>query len=528
MPELKKFCTITQFNYFSLEEGAMRYLFNYLKFGFFEFKRKKMHFLFYASLVILSTMQWAGFDSQKKFSINAILAGQPNFMQIAYNEDNDLAVTPPIMEESKENKIHDQFYRDEYLTDENFMNSEESAQRKIEQSHRLCQKSQEYRQNGQLDEAIDFLDQAYSLILNTNPVEGGYLAQQKEDLRFTISKRLVEIYSSRKIVVNGSRNEIPVNINSQVQNEIDLYTRGNLRNHFIASYKRSGKYRQMIIDMLKKADLPQELSWLPLVESGFRAKALSKARALGLWQFIPSTGYKFGLNRSRYIDERLDPVKSTQAAIDYFKELHSHFGDWSTVLAAYNCGEKRVWRIIRNQKINHLDNFWDLYAHLPRETARYVPKFLAVLHIVENLEKYGLENISIESPLKFESLTVAKKIHLKSVAEITEIDRKILEKLNPELRRNIIPGGKYELKIPVGSKQILLANIDQILHLNPERVDFLQHQVRSGETLSLIARRYRTSVDFIMLANNLNHANYIVSGKTLKIPRKISEAGQLP
>ena len=113
----------------------------------------------------------------------------------------------------------------------------------------------------------------------------------------------------------------------------------------------------MIVDMLQKEGLPQELSWLPLVESGFIVSALSDQRALGLWQFIPSTGHKFGLSRDEYIDERLDPEKSTQAAIDYFKELHSHFGDWSTALAAYNCGETRVLRIIRNQKIKYLDIF---------------------------------------------------------------------------------------------------------------------------------------------------------------------------
>ena len=506
----------------------MRYLENYIKINLSKMKTKKTLFFLYGGIFILSTMGYADFDPKKNYSTSTNLFGQPNLTQIDYNNNNPLAVKAAIFGKPKENKIYKHIYNDEILSDERYIDSENIAQQMMEQALILCQKSQEYWQSGELDRAIELLDQAFLLILGINTYENDYLIQQKEDLRFTISKRIIEIYASRKIVVNGSQNEIPLNINKQVQYEIDLYTIGNLRNHFIASYKRSGKYRQLIVDMLKEEDLPQELSWLPLIESGFRVKALSKARALGLWQFIPSTGYKFGLNRSRYIDERLDPVKSTQAAIDYFKELHSHFGDWSTVLAAYNCGEKRVWRIIRNQKINHLDNFWDLYAHLPRETARYVPKFLAVLHIVENLEKYGLENISIESPFKFESLTVAKKIHLKSVAEITEIDRKILEKLNPELRRNIIPGGKYELKIPVGSKQILLANIDQILHLNPERVDFLQHQVRSGETLSLIARRYRTSVDFIMLANNLNHANYIVSGKTLKIPRKISEAGQLP
>ncbi len=190
------------------------------------------------------------------------------------------------------------------------------------------------------------------------------------------------------------------------------------------------------------------------------------------------------------------------------------------MLAAYNCGEKRVLKVIRNQKISHLDNFWDLYAHLPQETARYVPKFLAILHIVKNLEKYGLDNISVDSPLKFESLTVTKKIHLKNVAEITGIDRRILEELNSELRQNIIPDGKYTLKIPTGSKQILLSNIDQMLRLNPARVDFLKHRVQSGETLYQIARRYRTSVNFIMLANNLNRANYIVTGNTLKIPQK--------
>jgi membrane-bound lytic murein transglycosylase D len=277
----------------------------------------------------------------------------------------------------------------------------------------------------------------------------------------------------------------------------------------------------MIVDMLKEEDLPQELSWLPLIESGFRVKVLSKSRALGLWQFIPSTGYKFGLNRNRYIDERLDPEKSTQAAIAYLKELHSHFGDWSTALAAYNCRESLVLRVIQNQKINYLDNFWDLYEQLPQETLRYVPKFLATLHIVKNMEKYGLDKVIIDSALKSESMTVTKKIHLKNVAKITGIDKNSLEELNPELRQGIVPGGHYTLKIPEGNKQRLLANIDQILRLNPAYVEFIKHRVQSGESLSLIARRYRTSVANIMLANNLHRANYIVTGKTLKIPNKI-------
>ena len=504
----------------------MRYLKFFMETYFCEILSKKILFLVYGGIFILSTMGYAEFDPQKEISNNTNLLGQPNPTRIVYNINYPLAVEETIFGKPKENKIYDNFHNDGILSDERSIDSEKVAQQMMEQALTLCQISQEYWQSGELNKAIELLDQAYLLILAINKDESDYLIQQKEDLRFMISKRIIEIYASRKIVINWSQNEIPININKQVQYEIDLYTKGHLRNHFIASYKRSGKYRQMIVDMLKEEDLPQELSWLPLIESGFKAKALSKARALGLWQFIPSTGYKFGLSRNQYIDERLDPLKSTQGAINYLKELHSHFGDWSTVLAAYNCGETRVLRLIRNQKINYLDNFWDLYEHLPRETARYVPKFIATLHIVNNPAKYGLDKITIDSPLKSESLTVTKKIHLKNAAKITGIDRKILKELNPELRQNIIPSGKYTLKIPEGSKQILLADLDQILRLNPARVDFIKHRVRSGETLSLIAHHYRTSVANIMLANNIDRANYIVTGKTLKIPCKIKPSVQ--
>ena len=143
----------------------------------------------------------------------------------------------------------------------------------------------------------------------------------------------------------------------------------------------------------RKRVCPKSCRGFPLIESGYKVKALSKARALGLWQFIPSTGYKFGLKRDQYIDERIDPIKSTDAAIAYLKELHNIFGDWATVLAAYNCGENRVLRVIRSQNINYLDNFWDLYERLPRETARYVPRFLATLHIMNDLAQYGLDNV---------------------------------------------------------------------------------------------------------------------------------------
>ena len=292
------------------------------------------------------------------------------------------------------------------------------------------------------------------------------------------------------------------------------------RRFFIDSYKRSGRYRNRIVRSLREAGLPQELSWLPLIESGFKVNALSRSRALGMWQFIPSTGYKFGLSRDKFIDQRMDPEKSTQAAIAYLKELHKLFGDWATVLAAYNCGEGRVLRLIRGQNINYLDNFWDLYQRLPRETARYVPRFLATLHIMNNLEDYGLDQISVDPPLDYEGVTINKQVHLANVAKSLGLDKKILKELNPELRYQIVPGENYRLNVPPGKGDTLLAKIDTIPVSHPPQRAFVYHRVRRGESLSIIARKYRTSVRKIMRANNMRRSNYIVAGKRIKVPQR--------
>ena len=325
-----------------------------------------------------------------------------------------------------------------------------------------CQMSQELWQKGELENAIEALDQAYSLILSVDTGDNSTLAQQKEDIRFTISKRILEIYASRNFAVNGNHKAIPMEMNRHIQAEIDLFTTGFERNFFRESLKRSGSFRPQILEMLKQAGLPEELSWLPLIESGFKVNALSSARALGLWQFIPSTGYKFGLKRDLFVDERLDPVKSTEAAIAYLKELHQMFGDWSTVLAAYNCGEGRVLRIIRDQNVNYLDNFWDLYERLPRETARYVPRFLATLHVLSNPEKYGLDKVDLESPWEYETVSISKQAHLKDIAKELCIDADALKQINPELRYNILPPYTYLLKAPPGKGEELLAKIDSI------------------------------------------------------------------
>lgn len=386
----------------------------------------------------------------------------------------------------------------------------------------FCQVSQVFWQKGELENAIEALDKAYSLILTIDTYDIPKLIQQKEDLRFMISKRILEIYASRNIVVNGNHNAIPMVMNKHIQAEIDLFTKKGEKKFFIESYKRSGRYRSLIIPALKEAGLPLELFWLPLIESGFKVNALSRARALGLWQFIPSTGYKFGLKRDKYIDERIDPVKSTQAAIAYLKELHQIFGDWATVLAAYNCGEGKVLRVIRSQNINYLDNFWDLYELLPRETARYVPKFMATLHIVSRLDEYGLDSIPVDAPLEYELVEVAKQVHLRNVAKNIGETEKTLRELNPELRYKILPQEKYQLRVPPGKSELLLANLDDIPVSHPPRPAYVYHRVRPGESLSTIASRYRTSVRRIARANNIRRYHFIVAGQKLKIPRRYS------
>jgi membrane-bound lytic murein transglycosylase D len=397
--------------------------------------------------------------------------------------------------------------------------STQKVQTDLDEALELCELSQDYWQQGDLENALETLDRAYALILRVDTADQPKLIQQKEDLRFMISKRILEIYASRNIVVNGNHNAIPVVVNRHVQAEINLFTQGSESTFFKESYRRSGLYRGEIAKAFREAGLPEELSWLPLIESGFKVNALSRSRALGLWQFIPSTGYKFGLHRSKFVDERMDPVKSTKAAIEYLKELHSIFGDWATVLAAYNCGEGRVLRVIRSQNVNYLDNFWDLYERLPRETARYVPRFLATLHVLNNSEKYGLDQISQEPPLEFETVVVNKQVSLKNVAKSINVEDELLKELNPELRYHILPGDNYQLKVPQGAGELLLSQLDQIPISNPPQPAYVYHRVRHGETLSVIARRYRTSVGRIMRANNLRRSNYIVAGKRLKIPQ---------
>jgi membrane-bound lytic murein transglycosylase D len=392
---------------------------------------------------------------------------------------------------------------------------EESA---LDMALELTSTSQDYWASGDTEKAIDSLDQAYAMILKVPSDADGKSLQQKDDLRFLVSKRLMEIYTSRLTTVNGLNKEIPLVINEHVEREIKLFQTQE-RDFFLESYKRSGRYRDEMVKAFHDAGLPEEITWLPLIESGFKVRALSRARALGLWQFIPSTGYKFGLKRNAWVDERLDPEKSTAAAIAYLKELHQVFGDWATVLAAYNCGEGNVFRVIRQQKVNYLDNFWDLYQRLPQETARYYPRFLAVLAILKDPAKYGFTlDDGQEKSLPYEIVSIDKPVHLKTVAEKIGCSKDDLMDLNPELRQAATPNSVYDLKVPFGLKGVLLACINSLPNWSPPQPKYTVHRVRRGDTLSTIATKYHSSIQRIMEANNIRRAKLLRIGKKLKIP----------
>ena len=401
----------------------------------------------------------------------------------------------------------------------------QEQQETLDQALDLLNQSQNFWQQGDIDNSLRCLDEAYALILEVNG--DPEIARQKDDLRLIISKRIIELSTTKHTVTKGNQSEIPLIMNADVEREIRSFQTVE-RGFFLRSYQRSGQYRPIILKYLQEAGLPKELSWLPLVESGFQCNALSRARALGLWQFIPSTGYKFSLKRDRWVDERLNVEKSTLAAIAYMKELHSIFGDWLTCLAAYNCGEGRVLRVISKQHLNYLDHFWDLYRQLPNETARYVPRFLATLHIIKDPKKHGMDlSEDLDKPIPYESVKVDRCMRLQDIAQHLNVSREIMSTLNSELKLQLTPDRPYDLKVPGGSAKLVSANIDDIPKWEPPRPVYasksssilVRHKVNKGESLKGIARRYKTTVKDIMEYNDLSTRKVTV-GQVLRVPAR--------
>lgn len=387
-----------------------------------------------------------------------------------------------------------------------------------------CQTSTELWEKGDIDGALETLDAAYILVLRVGKEADQSILQQKEDLRFAIAKKIIKVFSSRFNAANGYQKAIPLVMNEHVQKAIAGF-QGPERNFFLESYVRSGQYRPAIARALKEEGLPEELSWLPMIESGFKLKAFSAARALGPWQFIASTGYKFGLERNDWIDERMDPEKSTKAAIAYLKELHSIFGDWSTSLAAYNCGENAVLKVIRFQKVNYLDNFWDLYKKLPCETASFYPRFLAVLHITANPRQFGFSLPPVDKEIAVEKVAIDKQLHLETIAATIGVSDDELKQLNSDLRKDVTPPAPYSLKVPAGRAKSLLEKLSDIPLWTPSVPSYMVHKVRRGDSLSSLASKYKTSERAIIGINRIKPDQPLVQGAHVKIPPSKTPAG---
>jgi membrane-bound lytic murein transglycosylase D len=245
-----------------------------------------------------------------------------------------------------------------------------------------------------------------------------------------------------------------------VRQFVTYFTRGAGRSSFENGYRRSGLYRPLAERIFREEGVPTDVVWLAQVESLWKPWAVSSASAKGLWQFIPSTGARFGLDRTYWIDERADPAEATRAAARYLRFLHKRFkGDWLLALAAYNAGEGAVGRAV--SRAGRAD-FWYLYRRgfLPRETRNYVPAILATIEIAKSPGRYGVRSAPA-APWRYETVRVRDQVNLRDVADLCDASLAEVWQHNPDLRRGVTPPGTYELRIPYGSRGRYLASARQ-------------------------------------------------------------------
>ena len=313
--------------------------------------------------------------------------------------------------------------------------------------------------------------------------------------------------------------DVPIPQNSQVLAAVELLS-GRLRDYVQESLSRGSRYLPMIQDVFRAEGLPLDLAYIPVIESGFKTNALSKASAKGPWQFMKPTAKDHGLKTDWFIDERSDPEKATVAAAKYLKTLHKMFnGDWHLVLAAYNGGLGRLQRAMRSART---EDFWALARSsrfLPRETREYVPLILAAIIVSKNPTQYGLAYTAAD-PIAYEKVAVPGAVDLRRVAEWTGATIDEIQSLNPELRRWTTPVKypEYEVKVPVGTASKLLAELSGASGTQLGSLNW--YSVKRGETLTTVARKHGVSRTDLAEANSLTVKTRIKPGQNLLIPRE--------
>ena len=313
-----------------------------------------------------------------------------------------------------------------------------------------------------------------------------------------------------------TRFDIPVVLNDDVLRLLNFYqNRG--REIMEEGLKRSGMYVPLFREIFREEGVPLDLVYMAHVESHFKPNAYSRAKARGLWQFMLGTGKVYGLRQDWWIDERSDIVKSTHAAAQHLRDLYERFGDWHLAMAAYNVGSSRIDRVRRGYG-KTLD-YWTMVKRrmLPRETRSFVPSILAALIIFRNPERYGFW-VEPDPPLQFETIDLKEQVDLRVVAEEIDVQVADLFALNPELRRGITPfhDDDYKLKVPLGKAELLKKRLAELP--KDRKVQVRHHKVRRGETLGLIAQRYRTSITAIAQVNRIRNVHRLREGQDLLIP----------
>lgn len=324
-----------------------------------------------------------------------------------------------------------------------------------------------------------------------------------------------------------SQFSLPVEFNERVLQEIYFFT-GSARGFISGSLNRKTAFDSLIYAKIEAANMPKDLIYLSLVESGFKVRAYSRAKASGLWQFIPETGKRYGVDVDFWLDQRRNPEMATDAALKYLSDLYSYFGDWQLAMAAYNCGEGRVRRLIRELKADTTRDstkavsYWELA--LPSETMHYVPRILAAMVIGHYPEQYGIE-VKPQKLSPYDTVTVYDSFSLDEIAKNIKVKPDTLKGLNAELIMGFTPPNResYVLRVPVGKRDLFVKNYDKM-----EKNSFsgwVHHKVKKGESVGKIAQNYGIKSSDILQANNLKKMK-IRPGQTLLIPIRVAKNGE--
>ena len=302
--------------------------------------------------------------------------------------------------------------------------------------------------------------------------------------------------------------------NPKVRYFIHQYAR-TTKHHFAMQLAKSGRFMPLIAKVFAEEGVPQELAYLAMIESGFETHVSSPQGAGGLWQFVPSTAQRYGLKIDRWIDERRDPVKSTRAAATYLKELHQYYGRWYLALAAYNAGPGTINKALES---TGAQDYWRLRENsvLSDETRDFVPKLVAVALIAADPKKYGFRDIKYDDPFAYDEVAIERPVSLSAAAKMAQTTLATMKELNPGLLHNSTPPNqfKFVLRVPAGRNDVFAKALTEMP--TPDSNQIVTHEVRKGDTLIAIARRYGQGVRELMSFNGLVNSRLRI-GQKLKV-----------